>query len=165
MISPHLPLICSWDAQHSYLSFSNKVHACFSALVPSMPNYALSEFWLSLTPCSHQHLDLSLCCVLQSCVGWLAKHALLAWPTKAFAQLPAKIRLEVRAKVKSVFCQPGCLAWQIRKHDRCDNASVHIQSMSVRGSVSLLSHSSGMSLASRLQVVQHGYSDCLQSAT
>ena len=36
-------------------------------------------------------------------MGWLAKHSLLAWPTKAFAQLPAKIRLEVRAKVMSSF--------------------------------------------------------------
>ncbi|DBA76932.1 hypothetical protein WJX77_008986 [Trebouxia sp. C0004] len=38
----------------------------------------------------------------QSCVAWLAKHALLAWPTKPYALLPAKIRLDVRAKAKTM---------------------------------------------------------------
>ncbi|KAL0025284.1 hypothetical protein WJX79_000539 [Trebouxia sp. C0005] len=38
----------------------------------------------------------------QSCVAWLAKHALFAWPTKPYALLPAKIRLDVRAKAKAM---------------------------------------------------------------
>ena len=36
---------------------------------------------------------------LQSCILWLAKHALMAWTTRAFAQLPSTIRNDVRAKV------------------------------------------------------------------
>lgn len=37
---------------------------------------------------------------VQSCVAWMARHALLVWPTKAFAQLPDPIVSATRAKVR-----------------------------------------------------------------
>lgn len=51
--------------------------------------------------------------VVQSCVAWLAKHALLAWPTKPYAQLPSKTRLDVRGKVHQLCLSSSAFSIQL----------------------------------------------------
>ncbi len=66
---------------------------------------------------------------LQSCVAWLAKHALLAWPTKPYALLPAKIRLDVRAKVYHLSQCCNTALYNASFHEgRCSAATLHILS-------------------------------------
>ncbi|KAL3162058.1 hypothetical protein ABBQ38_009122 [Trebouxia sp. C0009 RCD-2024] len=78
----------------------------------------------------------------QSCVGWLAKHSLLAWPTKAFAQLPARIHNEVRAKAKAMLNAVNALP-QLEQADKLTArmppakwaADMHIAAKAWRGEV------------------------------
>ncbi len=65
---------------------------------------------------------------MQSCVTWLAKHALLAWAIKVYAQLPAKIRLDVRAKVISLFAHCGAV---VSVFTTCFECSKHARGMLV----------------------------------
>ncbi len=80
---------------------------------------------------------------LQSCVAWLAKHALLAWPTKPYALLPAKIRLAVRAKVYhlSQFCDTAVYNAS-SDEARCSAATLHVMTAQLYAAVTCIAYCS-----------------------